>query len=526
MDQIIIEDRKRTRGEVLTDFIPESFKYEWSKNDERSISFTAYRTNVNAEVFDMITNEAYVVYKGQYYVIKQTAIKSDSVDLIVEVVAKHLFMELSNHYILKDLENEELNNDEAEDENKPTYSLLEYLKFGFDGNVLGFTYHIIGDFKTRVMIDELGNKNGLEYLVEGAELYDYIYFADNKKIYIYKPEKFYQQSNEVIRYKYNTDEVSATITTADLKTYVRGYGKKRTKTETKNYSPIKTPNMTLNGNWIKEGTWRTETIGASYEYEFNCKWGNETLVFSLKKGPKGGIVRVQFDEEIVGDYEVFSRTATTDRMVIFKNIKKGRHTFKVTFLGPIKGYDYKTNKPTGYLGTEKQVILNLTAVLKGEDLYHFKSEYKSPNYNIFGHAEAPTVFDDNVLDKQDLTEKLKAELQDEPTVELSTNYLGSYDDKNYIQNGDINERSIVHFKHDILGYDTDLKVVKITESHPLVNQPVEVEFSNSRKDIISIQQQINEKVRKINQPSRTISTSSSASIGIDFDVVGSVILDE
>lgn len=526
MDQIIIEDKKRTRGEILTDFVPESFKYEYSKNDERSISFTAYRTNTNTEVFDMLTNEALVLYKGQYFVIKQTSIKSDSVDLVVDVTAKHIFMSFADHYILKDLENEELNNDEADDDNKPTYSLQEYLKFGFKDNVLGFTYKIVGDFKTRVMVDELGNKNGMEYLTEGAELYDYIYFADNKKIYIYKPDKFYQQSDEVIRYKHNTDEVTATITTTDLKTYIKGYGKKRTKTETKNYNPIKTPNMTLNGNWIKDGTYRTETVGASYEYEFNCKWGNETLVFSLKKGPKGGIVRVQFDEEIVGDYEVFSRTATTERIVIFKNIKKGRHTFKVTFRGPVPGYDYKANKPTGYLGTEKQVILNLTAVLKGEDLYHFKSEYKSPNYNIFGHAEAPTLFDDNALDKQDLLEKMKAELQDEPALELSTNYLGSMDDRRYISNGDITERSIIRFKHDILGYDTDLKVVKITESHPLVNQPVEVEFSNVASDIISIQRQVSKKIKQINQPSKAVSTSPSAGVGLSFDVVGSVSLDE
>lgn len=526
MEQIIIEDRKKTKGEILTDFDPSTFKYEYEKNNERSVSFTAYRTNVNADVFDMLVNEAFVIWKGQYYVIKSTSIKSDNLRLTIEVVAKHIFMEFQQHYILKDLENEELNNDEVDEELKPSYSLSEYMKFGFNGNTLGFTYKIVGDFKNRVIIDELGNQNGMEYLVAGAELYDYIYFADNKKIYIYKPDKFYTHSEEVLRYKFNTDEVTASITTTELKTYIRGYGKKRTKTETKNYNPIKTPNMTLNGNWIKEGTYRTETIGASYEYEFNAKWGNETLVFSLKKGPKGGIVRIQFDEEIVGDYEVFSRTATTDRMVIRKNIKKGSHTFKVTFLGPIERFDYKAHKPTGYLGTEKQVILNLTAVLKGEDLYHFKSEYKSPNYEIFGHAEAPTLFDDNVADKQELTEKLKAELQDEPVIELATNYLGSFDDKSYIQNGDINERSIVRFKHEMLGYDTDLKVVKITESHPLVNVPVEVEFSNARKDIVSIQRQINEKVKKINRPSGASSVSSSAGVGLSFDVVGSVILDE
>lgn len=45
-------------------------------------------------------------------------------------------------------------------------------------------------------------------------------------------------AEEVIRYKYNTDEVSASVTTTELKTFIRGYGKKTSK-ETKNYNPIK-----------------------------------------------------------------------------------------------------------------------------------------------------------------------------------------------------------------------------------------------------------------------------------------------
>src|SRR5699024_9836838 len=125
-------------------------------------------------------------------------------------------MEFQNHYILKDLENEEMNNEETTDEEKPSYTLEQYLQFGFNGNVLGFTYEIIGDFNKRVVIDDLGNQNGIEFLTEGADLFNYIYFADNKKIYIYKPEKFYKMSHEVIRYKFNTDEVSANVTTTDM----------------------------------------------------------------------------------------------------------------------------------------------------------------------------------------------------------------------------------------------------------------------------------------------------------------------
>ncbi len=517
MYQIIVQDRQGTRGEILIDFDPGSFKYEYEINNERSISFTAYKTNVNADVFNMLQNEAIVLWKGQKYVIKQTQIKSDNTMLTVEVTAKHIFMEFQNHYILKDLENEEMNNEESEDEEKPSYTLEQYLQFGFNGNKLGFTYQIIGDFNKRVTVDELGNKNGMEYLTEGAELFDYIYFADNKKIYIYLPNKFYKLAEEIIRYKYNTDEVSASVITTELKTYIRGYGKKKTSKETKNYNPIKTPQMTFNGNFIKKGTWRTETKGDSYEREFNCEWGNETLVFNLKKGDKGGKWDIYLDGEYVNTFGCWARTATTERIVLMKNMIKGKHTFKAIYKGGLSNVNYKSYTPVGYVGTEKQNVLNVTAVLKGEDLYHFKSEYKSPNYDVFGHAEAPTVFDDNVLDKQELTEKLKSEIQDEPTVELSTNYLGFEQ---------IKENNIVHFVHEPLGYNTDLKVVKITEPHPLVNEPVEVEFSNAREDIISIQQKINRKIRQINQPSSKSTISSAASIGLDKDIVGSVVVSE
>ncbi|WP_436895057.1 hypothetical protein [Mammaliicoccus sciuri] len=37
--------------------------------------------------------------------------------------------------------------------------------------------------------------------------------------------------------------------------------------------------------------------------------------------------------------------------------------------------------------------------------------------------------------------------------------------------------------------------MKLTESHPIMNVPVEIEFSNLRKDIVQIQQLINRNVR-------------------------------
>src|SRR5699024_1313551 len=188
--------------------------------NERSVSFTIYKTTQNEDMFDALINEMLLEWKGQDYVIKSTSIKYDGSVVTNEITAKHIFMEFQNHYIQKDLENEEMNNDESDtEENKPTMTLEQYLDFGFKGNKLGFSFEVKGTFNQRIAIDELGNKNGLEFLTEGAELFNYIYFADNKKIYIYDDETFYQMSDLPLIYKYNSSEVQATTSTTEIKTY-------------------------------------------------------------------------------------------------------------------------------------------------------------------------------------------------------------------------------------------------------------------------------------------------------------------
>ncbi|MFQ3889875.1 prophage endopeptidase tail family protein [Staphylococcus shinii] len=528
MDALVLKNRNNTFGEIVTDFDFGSFKYEYEKNNERSISFTILKTSQNAHVFDNILNEMLLVWKGQEYVIKSTSIKYEGLKLTNEVVAKHIFMEFQNHYIEKDLEDEEMNNDEEEDDSVPTMTLEQYLEFGFKGNKLNFSYEIKGNFDQRVPVEELGNKNGMEFLMEGAELFDYIYFADNKKIYIYDNNTFYEMSNTPLIYQYNSSEIEATTTTTDLKTIGKGYGKKKTKAETKNYNPIKPKDLTYSVSFIKDGTWRTEKVGASYSKTFECKHGNETLEWTLKKMSKGGLLDVYLDDEKVDTYECYSKNSTTEKIVIKKGLSRGKHTFKAVFKGAKKGVDYKKSEPCMYVATEKSTVLNLTAVLKGSDMYSAYVEYKSPNYDVFGHAEAPTVFDDKALNKDEVLESVKSQLQDEPTVEVSTNYLGSVEEKHYLKNDDIHENSEIRFIHQPLGYNLDLKVVKLTCSHPLINEPVEVDFSNSPTDIIKIQQGISRNIKKMNNLVKggSLSGSSFTMPRLASDSIGSVLVDE
>lgn len=49
----------------------------------------------------------------------------------------------------------------------------------------------------------------------------------------YSPETFYQRSEKVIRYQYNTDTVSATVSTLGLRTAIKVFGKKYTAEEKK-----------------------------------------------------------------------------------------------------------------------------------------------------------------------------------------------------------------------------------------------------------------------------------------------------
>lgn len=519
MENLIFMNREGTFSEIVNDFDFGSFKYEYEQNNERSISLTAYKTNVNADIFDSLINENYLIWKGQKYVIKSTELKYEEGVILNEIEAKHISMEFQNHYVPKDLDDESLN-DEDETETKISMKVKEYLDFAFKNNKLNFDYKLHGKFNESKYIEQLGDKNGLEHLIEGAEHFGYIFFADNKTFHIYTPDNFYKKSDEILVYKYNNSSVSAKTITTELRTYIQGYGKKKSKSETKNYKPIKPKDFSYSGNFNKEGTWSTEHIGDSFYKTFDCKWGNETLTWNLKKGPKGGIIEVFIDDKSKGTFDCYSAHASTQKVILAKGLSKGKHSFRGVFKSKKPGIDYKKSNPVMYVGTSKSSVLNLTAVLKGKDIYHVYAEYKSPYYKQYGKSEAPTIYDDNITSQSELKKKLKETLDDIPTIEVATNYLGLES---------IHENNTIRFIHKPIGFNTDLKVVKLTEYHPLVSQPIEVEFSNAQKDIIQMQSQFNRRLRKVNNLMKKGFKTSDYSLNVleEYnETVGSVLIDE
>ena len=233
---------------------------------------------------------------------------------------------------------------------------------------------------------------------------------------------------------------------------------------------------------------------------------------------KGGIMTIYVDDKVVGDYKCYSKNSETEKIIIASNLEKGEHTFKAVFKSGIKGVDYKKSNPRMYVGTEKSTVLNLTAKMEGDDIYHTFAEYKSPNYDDFGHKEAKTLFDDKITDKKELKNKLQESLNDEPVVEVSTNYLGFTD---------YEENSKVRFVHKPLNFNTDLKVIKMTVPHPFVNENVEIEFTNSSTDFIKMQQQIARNIKRINSlNNNTPKDPTPAITRVASDSIGSVLIDE
>ncbi|SQC70604.1 Prophage endopeptidase tail [Listeria fleischmannii subsp. fleischmannii] len=115
-------------------------------------------------------------------------------------------------------------------EGEKQYSLYEMLQHGFRENRGGFTFQLRGEFSSET-IENLGGITLMDYLQMAVERYGAYLFADNKVWYLYDEAAFFEESDVVLRYRYNTDTVKVQEHTENLRTVVKAYGKKKEETE-------------------------------------------------------------------------------------------------------------------------------------------------------------------------------------------------------------------------------------------------------------------------------------------------------
>lgn len=517
---------------VLTGFT--GFKEEETVNESRQITFSVSLNASNMAGYSLVWHENLVEYHGQDYVIKNVEV---SEQYRKEVTAVHVGFEFQNHYI------EATNTDS---DKAITYTISQYLDKAFDGNTLGYKYVLHGSFKTISTTDDIGGKNGLEMVKDGVELFGYLFKPSNKNFHIFaSADDYYNASQEVIRYLYNTKETKVATNTYNLRTRVTGYGKKKQKDG--KYSIAKGKDATLSGKWVEKGTYYSEdpTTSTSFSTKVTVDFDGDSLYLNLKKGTQGGIVKVTYGSDYSKTFSQWASSSSTEQITLDKSAKKGAYTVKVTFVKEdpdhkmkvktVNEYETVTDPKTGkkkrvkkkvtkrtpnrlYLGTETGTVTWAVLNTAGDNLYYTKTTYISPNEKQWGRREAPAISDERFTDEASLKAYLKTQLLDVPETTLELTYTGEYA---------LTARSSVYFIHEPMSFETELQVVSISTPHPSVSKVKELTFSNKPKSLTRIQRQIARQAKDANRKATTsINRVAGITItndnGLTSEVIGEV----
>lgn len=95
---------------------------------------------------------------------------------------------------------------EDSDENQVEYHIEDVLKHWLDGNQLGFSYQVIGDFPT-ARLEELADGSGTDMLSKITEAWpNAVIYPDNRNIRVYAQDQFYKDYGNRLDYECNTTE--------------------------------------------------------------------------------------------------------------------------------------------------------------------------------------------------------------------------------------------------------------------------------------------------------------------------------
>jgi cell wall-associated NlpC family hydrolase len=261
-EKVTVRGVGRTETEPLNCIDPDSFYVDWEANSAWSIQFTAHDDKSFA--YSMLDAQASLFFDGQEYIIKQAEPDTSGRVNTIEVVATHVYFELSrirkyktyidpadadkqtdvkvygstqndNNNSGDDSGNDDSGDDdpnaqktvtsttngntttkttvtktdetkEDSDENQVEYHIEDVLKHWIDGNQLGFSYQVIGDFPT-ARLEELADGSGTDMLSKITEAWpNAVIYPDNRNIRVYAQDQFYKDHENRLDYEHNTTE--------------------------------------------------------------------------------------------------------------------------------------------------------------------------------------------------------------------------------------------------------------------------------------------------------------------------------
>lgn len=278
-EKVTVRGVGRTETEPLNCIDPDSFYVDWEVNSAWSIQFTA--RDDGSFAYSMLDAQASLFFDGQEYIIKQAEPDTSGRVNTIEVVATHVYFELSRIRKYKtyidpadadkqtdvkvygstqndnnnsgDDSGDDDSSDNAQktettttegntttkttvtktdetkedsDENQVEYHIEDVLKHLIDGNQLGFSYQVIGDFPT-ARLEELADGSGTDMLSKITEAWpNAVIYPDNRNIRVYAQDQFYKDYGNRLDYPNNTAEVKWTFDSTSLTNEVMCIGGK------------------------------------------------------------------------------------------------------------------------------------------------------------------------------------------------------------------------------------------------------------------------------------------------------------
>ncbi|MCM6871252.1 phage tail protein, partial [Enterococcus faecium] len=215
MKNILIRNYEETKEEILINYDKDSFSVSWQQNETWELSVTVPETKKNQIAFDLIDYENYVVFDGQQYSIKQMRPYASGSQIYKDVVATHVYYTIQDGW--------------QYDTISGTKSINDLLTHIFKAGNRGFSWEVVDPNNVFLKKEQenFGNDNYLNLINEILEDYGAVVIPNNKHLVFYPISEYGNITEQQIRYKYNTDEVSFDIDTYALKTQIKGFGKKK-----------------------------------------------------------------------------------------------------------------------------------------------------------------------------------------------------------------------------------------------------------------------------------------------------------
>ncbi|GEK28525.1 phage tail protein [Furfurilactobacillus siliginis] len=486
-DKIVVQDSKRLYTEVLTSVDFDSFQWTWQKNGELQLDFTAYGDGSAA--CELLTVENSVWYQDQEYILKQPNWDYKDGQEVITATATHVFYQLGYR-------RQRAKNDGAHD-----YTIESALDYLLNGLNTGFSYQIHGQFGTKSMTD-FGNcslTDGISTIMETFNVY--AYYPDNKVAHFYDEDSFCTMTDNVFRYRNNTEEVQMNFdSTTIVNTVVASSSVTRDVTTTTTTDGQGQDKITVMINWgeSQKGAFYSSPSGRTGPNSYDCSgfvWcAMKNAGFSV---PSYAWATPAMNNDITGAHTYFDQidlnAAQRGDVVVTGGPNGGGalgHTFilleafhgdatKVLQCSGDRGvndvgtYQYASVDGQVVVGRPKGVTQSSTETDTTQvPMFDPFTVVNEESVSRWGECDGDDVTSDTIDNPDDMRKFALSQMQSEPVTTLSVT----------MANGDVPNRGEKWTLQVIpASYQTVVEAVEI-QKYPMSSKPAQVTLNNLQRN--------------------------------------------